>query len=213
MRREASPTPVPEARMRILLILAAAPGDPLRKNDPFMPLSLPLLAASAPGHDYRFVDMLAGEEPPYDVPFDLVGISVRITAEKTAYAIAAEFRKRNVKVVMGGPQISSAPFSAIGHADAVVVGEGEALWPVLLADLAAGGVLKRFYVASPAPFDARGHTIHQIDSFLDLASVPAAIAERRLYRKRYVFDTVFAARGCAVADVRIRLETSDKQQP
>ena len=102
--------------LKITLILAAAPDDPLRKNDPFMPLSLPLVAAAAPEHDYHFVDMLAGEIPEFDRPVDLVGISARITAERTAFEIADEFRKRGVKVVLGGAQPSSNAYAARAHA-------------------------------------------------------------------------------------------------
>src|SRR5512137_453286 len=131
--------------MKVTLILAAAPNDPLRKNDPFMPLSLPLLAGSAPEHEYTFVDMLAGEEPDYDAPADLVGISSRLTGEKTSYRIAEQYQQRGVKVVVGGAQISSVPHRAADHADAVAVGEGEVLWPLILKD-AAKGKLAKFYV-------------------------------------------------------------------
>lgn len=181
--------------MKITLILAAAPDDPLRQNDPFMPLSLPLVAGAAPDHDYTFVDMLGGEEPDFDQPAELVGISARLTAEKTAYRLAAEYRRRGVPVVLGGPQISSVPLRAVEHADAVAVGEGEVLWPLILEDLAAGE-LKELYVASPTPFDADGHSLRQVDAFLDLERVRPP--QRQHYRRSYVFDTVFAARGCAI---------------
>ena len=181
--------------MKVTLILAAAPNDPLRKNDPFMPLSLPLLAGSAPEHDYTFVDMLAGEEPDYDAPADIVGISVRLTAEKTSYRIAQEYRNRGVKVVLGGPQISSVPHRAVDQADAVAVGEGEVVWPLILRD-AQKGKLAKFYVASPHPFDAQGKSLRQIPSYADLSQAP--FGERRYYRRKYVFDTVYAARGCAI---------------
>ncbi|MCP4604683.1 MAG: radical SAM protein [Proteobacteria bacterium] len=183
--------------MKITLILAAAPDDPLRKNDPFMPLSLPLLAASAPDHDYRFVDMLRGETPDFDDPVDLVGISARITAEKTAYEIADRFRRQQVKVVLGGAQISAVPHRALTHADAVAVGEGEGIWPVIVRDCAED-VLKDFYVGSPLPFDAGAHTVHRSDGFLDLSTIPNTIQSRKIYKKKYTFDTVFSARGCAV---------------
>jgi radical SAM superfamily enzyme YgiQ (UPF0313 family) len=182
--------------VRITLILAAAEHDPLRKTDPFMPLSLPLLAAAAPGHEYTFVDMLAGEGIDFDRPADLVGISARMTAERTAYEIAAEFRRRGVKVVVGGPQISVNARRAAAHADAVAVGEGEVLWPLIVQD-AEAGALRKFYVASPEPFDGGGESVHQIPRFADLAT-EVARAERGPYRKRYAFDTVFATRGCAV---------------
>jgi radical SAM superfamily enzyme YgiQ (UPF0313 family) len=183
--------------MKITLILAAAPGDPLRKNDPFMPLSLPLIAASAPEHEYTFVDMLAGESVDFKKPCDLVGISARITAEKTAFAIADEYRKRKVLVVLGGAQASSNPHAAIEHVDAVVIGEGEGVWPILLRDI-ENRSLRRFYVGSARPFDARGQSVYQQNEFLDLSTIHNAVEMRKLYKRKYVFDTVFAARGCAI---------------
>lgn len=182
--------------MKITLILAASEDDPLRKNEPFMPLSLPLIAASCPDHDYTLVDMLSGEKPPYDSPADLVGISARATSEGTAYSVADEYRRRGIKVVLGGPQVSAVPHRARDHADAVVVGEGEPLWPVLLDHLAEG-TMRDYYVCSPGPFDANGGSVFQIESHADLDRTP--VAARHLFtKKKYVFDTVFAARGCNV---------------
>lgn len=181
--------------MKITLVMAAAPNDPLRKNHPFMPAALPLLAGAAPEHEYTFVDQLTDEEPDFAAPADLVGISVRITSEKTAFAMADRFRALGRKVVLGGPQVSSAPHRAAAHADAVVVGEGESLWPLVVAD-ADRGELRKFYVAMPGEFDAQGESIRKLDEYADLAEVP--FPERRHYRSKYVFDSVFAARGCAI---------------
>src|SRR4030067_927602 len=116
--------------MIIKLILAAGRNDSL-KNDPFMPLSLPIIASLAPEHKYIFSDMLSDQNINFNEKVDLVGISYRITAEKTAFKIAEKFREKKVKVVLGGPQASANPFEAIMHCDSVVIGEAEALWPVL----------------------------------------------------------------------------------
>lgn len=181
--------------MKIKLIISAAPDDPLKNKEPFMPLSLGLLVASAPNHKYILVDMLKGEKVNYDEPVDLVGISIRITAEKTAYKIADEFKKRNIKVVLGGPQASTAPLTAIKHADAVVIGEAELSWAKLLDDV-ENNQLKDFYIYSPDKFNPKGYKVHQINEYLDLKHVP--IANRKLYKKRYRFDTLLATRGCPV---------------
>lgn len=180
--------------MKITLILAASLTDPLRKNDPFMPLSLPILAGACPGHDYTFVDLLWEDDVPYDRPADLVGISMRYTAENRAYEIADEFRRRGVRVVLGGPQPSVVPFRALEHADAVAVGEAEGLWPVIVDD-AAHGRLRQFYVCSPRPFDPGAHTLHQVTTYPDLSGIRP---DRSHYGRRYVFDTVFASRGCPI---------------
>jgi radical SAM superfamily enzyme YgiQ (UPF0313 family) len=182
--------------MKIALILAASDKDPLIKLEPFMPLSLPLLAGSAPEHQYDFVNMLAGEKVNFNKKYDLAGISYRISAEKTAYRIAAEFNKKNVPVVLGGPQPSSVPLEAIKHADSVVIGEAEELWRILLNDFQKKR-LKHFYISSPIKFSPKGYSVHQINSFLDLKKVP--MPKRDFYKKHYAFDTVFASRGCPIS--------------
>jgi radical SAM superfamily enzyme YgiQ (UPF0313 family) len=181
--------------MKIKLILAASKTDPLRKNDPFMPLALPILAGLAPEHEYIFVDMLWEDDVRYDERVDLVGISVRYTAEKIAYEIADEFKKRGVKVVMGGPQISAVPFRAIRHADAVAVGEAEDLWSTIVSD-AGNGRLKSFYVCSPGRFDPGPYSMYKISSYPSLQRNAAPL--RSLFKKKYAFDTVFAVRGCPI---------------
>ena len=181
--------------MKITLILAAAKNDPLRKNDPFMPLSLPLLAGSAPDHEYTFVDMLAGESIDYKKPADVVGISARISAEKTAHKIADNFKELGVTVILGGAQISANPFEAKEHADAVVVGEGEFLWPQLLNDI-ENNKLKDFYVVSPDKFESKNYSVYQINSYPDLKNLSFPI--RSIFKKKYSFDTVFASRGCPI---------------
>jgi radical SAM superfamily enzyme YgiQ (UPF0313 family) len=183
------------ARMKIKLILAASRSDPLRKNDPFMPLSLPILAGLVPDHEYVFVDMLWEDDVRLDEPVDLVGISVRYTAEKRAYEIADEFRKRGVRVVLGGPQPTVVPFRAIKHADAVVVGEAEELWPVLLRDIQSKS-LKDFYVCAGKKFKNGPYSVYKTDEYPDLKR--NIVPSRNLFRKKYVFDTVYAVRGCPI---------------
>lgn len=182
--------------MKIKLILSANPNDPLKNREPFMPLSLPILAGAAPEHDYEFIDMLMDStEVRFDDPVDLVGISIRLSAEEIAYIIADEFRKRKVTVVLGGPQVSSDPFKAIEHADSVVIGEAETLWPKLIQDLQKNE-LKDFYVCSPASFDSRGRTSYQLDKMPDLKGLPTP--NRRLFKNKYTFDMVYASRGCPI---------------
>jgi radical SAM superfamily enzyme YgiQ (UPF0313 family) len=60
------------------------------------------------------------------------------------YEIADRFRERGVKVVLGGMHATAIPEEAIRHADAVVIGEAEEVWPQLLED-AGRGSLRQFY--------------------------------------------------------------------
>ncbi len=183
--------------MKIRLILSAKPDDPLRKKVPFMPLSLAILAGTAPEHQYAFTDMLREDGIDYEEDIDLVGISVRMSAEEEAFRVADRFRKnqKRVYVIMGGPQASSNPFESKKHADAVVIGEGEKLWPVLLEDI-NNDSLKDFYVCSPVRFIADGFSVYQLDKLPGLDQMP--VPRRGLFKKKYTFEMVYAARGCPV---------------
>jgi len=111
-------------------------------------LTLPYLAALTPeGWRIKLVDELL-EEIDFNEPVDLVAISTWTQTSWRAYDIAAEFRKRGVKVVMGGPHIHFHSDEAARHADAVGVGEGETIWPQILED-AASGRLKEVYRGEP----------------------------------------------------------------
>ena len=81
---------------------------------------------------------------PFDEATDLVAISVETYTAKRAYQIASEYRKRGVPVVMGGFHASLCPDEVALHAEAVVCGEAEILWPRVLDD-ARHGRLEKFY--------------------------------------------------------------------
>ncbi len=74
------------------------------------------------------------EKIPFDDPADLVAISVETYTAKRAYQIASEYRKRKVPVVMGGFHASLAQDEVAKYAEAVVIGEAEALWPHVIDD-------------------------------------------------------------------------------
>ena len=113
-------------------------------------LTLPYLAALAPkGWDIKLVDELL-EDVNYDEPADLVALSTWTQTSYRAYDIAAEFRKRNVTVVGGGPHIHFHSEEASEHFDSVGVGEGEEIWPQMLNDAAAGR-LQKIYKTEPLP--------------------------------------------------------------
>ncbi|NOT72804.1 MAG: B12-binding domain-containing radical SAM protein [Hyphomicrobium sp.] len=115
----------------------------------------------------------------YDIPTDLVAIPVETYTAKRAYQIASEFRKRRVPVVMGGFHATLAPDEVARYAEAVVVGEAEDLWPLVIED-ARSGRLKPLYKSDTQP---------------DLASIRY---DRRLFRgKNYLpIRLVETGRGC-----------------
>lgn len=84
------------------------------------------------------------ETIPYDVPTDLVAMSVETYTAKRSYQIASEFRRRGVPVVIGGFHPTLVPEEATEYAESIVVGEAEGLWPEVVEDFRAGR-LKRIY--------------------------------------------------------------------
>jgi len=108
------------------------------------PLTLATLAGLTPrGHEVQAIDDRL-EEIDYNEPRDLVGISVKTFTARRAYQIADEFRRRGVRVVLGGHHPTLMPDEAIQHADAILTGEAEGVWDRLLAD-AQRGQLEKIY--------------------------------------------------------------------
>lgn len=108
------------------------------------PLAIAVLSGLTPENWSRhlFDDRL--EDIDYDRPTDLVAISVETYNARRAYQIAAEYRKRNIPVIMGGFHPTFCPDEVREHADAVCVGEAEGVWAEVLSD-ASSGKLKPLY--------------------------------------------------------------------
>lgn len=107
-------------------------------------LTLPYLAALVPPEwEVNLIDEQL-DDLDFNAAVDVVAISTWTMNSIRAYEIADRFRERGVPVLMGGPHISFHCEEAAEHSDAVCVGEGEALWPRMLEDAAAGR-LKKIY--------------------------------------------------------------------
>ena len=72
-----------------------------------------------------------------DLPgeFDVVAISSFTAQINQAYALAEQYRKLGTKVILGGLHVTTMPHEAASHADAIVLGEGEVTWEMIIADL------------------------------------------------------------------------------
>jgi radical SAM superfamily enzyme YgiQ (UPF0313 family) len=95
--------------------------------------------------------------------YDLVAISTFTAQVYEAYEVADFYEERGIPVVMGGLTISSLAEEARGHCTSVVIGEGEPLWPRVLADYERND-LKPFYFQSPAgQYDLREAPMPRFD--------------------------------------------------
>ena len=94
---------------------------------------------------HEIADLKTLPELPTD--FDLVAISTFTAQFYEACDVADFYRAKNIPVVMGGITVSSLREEAKEHCTSVIIGEGELLWPELLADFELGA-LKPFYVTN-----------------------------------------------------------------
>ena len=151
-----------------------------RKKGLIPPLGLAMVAAVTPPE----VEVSLTDENVTDIDFqkeiDLVGITALTVTAPHAYEIADNFRARGAKVILGGAHPSVLPEEAIQHADAVVIGEAEGIWPNLINDFKANK-LQRVYRQSERP---------------SLVNLP--IPRRDLFAKGayYITNTISATRGC-----------------
>jgi radical SAM superfamily enzyme YgiQ (UPF0313 family) len=117
--------------------------------------------------------------PELPVDFDLVALSTFTAQFYEACDVADFYRAKNVLVVMGGITVTSLREQAKEHCASVVIGEGELLWPELLADFERGD-LKPFYIN---------------DREFDLADAPMPRFDL-LDPEKYNRLTVQTSRGC-----------------
>jgi radical SAM superfamily enzyme YgiQ (UPF0313 family) len=153
------PSSTRSTRMRLLLIGPTAldsEGQPIRQRRLYLPgLTLPMLAAVTPPEVDLTFCMETTERIPYDEPWDLVGLTGMGSGIVRAWQIADEFRHREVPVVIGGIAASLArPEWTLQHADALVTGEAEEIWPTVLADFGRGALRQVYRMEAPPPIDA-----------------------------------------------------------
>ncbi|MDB6122705.1 MAG: putative methyltransferase [Pedosphaera sp.] len=95
--------------------------------------------------------------------YDLVAISTFTAQVLEAFKVGDYYLSRNIPVIMGGLTISSLVEEAGEHCTSIVVGEGEPLWPQVLADFERGN-LKPVYTQSPAGgYDLRDAPMPRFD--------------------------------------------------
>ncbi|NLD47291.1 MAG: B12-binding domain-containing radical SAM protein [Clostridiaceae bacterium] len=137
--------------MKITFVL---PGIGKKKGDGYIktwkmePLTIATLKALTPGDvETEFYDDRL-ELINYDTSTDLVAITAETYTAARAYIIAGEFRKRGIKVVIGGYHASLMPQEVLEHADSVITGNAEAVWNKVISDF-KNGILQKTYKGCP----------------------------------------------------------------
>jgi len=148
----------------------------------FPQLTMPLLAAYTPPHwRVTHTDEIV-QRVRFDRPFSLVAITANTAAAPHAYQLAARYREQGIPVVIGGPHATLMPDEVANHANAVAVGEGELVWPMILRDCEEG----------------RLSGIYRSERLPDLEHMPAPrwdLIKGRVYGK----GVSIATRGCPFA--------------
>ena len=149
----------------------------LSRFSTFSPLGLAYVAAVTPSNwevkiaDENF-DTFKFEEA------DFVGITAFTSNITRAYEIAAMYRKRKIKVVIGGIHASMIPDEAQQFADTVVIGEVEGIWRKVLADFESN-CLKPSYIGPKIDYER-----------------VSILPRRDLLHPNYFWHSVQTSRGC-----------------
>jgi len=111
--------------------------------------------------DYKEIaDLNALDGLPGD--YDAVAISSFSAQMNEAYELADRFRAAGVVVILGGLHVTAMPDEALQHADCVVIGEGEPVWPQVVSDL-RNRKLQARYDARGKPFDLANSPMPRFD--------------------------------------------------
>jgi radical SAM superfamily enzyme YgiQ (UPF0313 family) len=143
----------------------------------FSPLGLAYVAAVTPSHwkvkiiDENF-ETFEFEEA------DLVGITAFTSNINRSYEIAQLYRKRKIKVIMGGIHASMIPDEVMRYTDSVIVGEVEGIWQKAIKDFENNNLSSKY-----------------IGPKIDLEHFKI-IPRRDLLHSNYLWQSVQTSRGC-----------------
>jgi len=128
--------------------------NPCSENQPkfkfFPPIALGMIKAlTPPNWEVTIID--ENTEDISTTNYDLVAITTTHHINK-AYKIAEIFKQKNITVVMGGAHASALPEEVANYADAVIIGDAEPLWHLVINDFEAGN-LKKIYNSKNLSYD------------------------------------------------------------
>ena len=153
--------------------------QPRRSRDAMHPLCFAILKRLTPPDVETVLYDERLEEIPLDEPTDLVAMTVETYTARRAYQLASAFRRRGVPVVMGGYHPTFLPRECLAYADAVVQGDAEGQWELVVEDAR----------------QRRLRPVYRRDGF---AALEGIVPDRSIFAgKRYVPVTLVQyGRGC-----------------
>ena len=147
-------------------------------------LGLPLLAAYTPKHIQVEIVDDALEAIPWDTSAEVIGISAKLIQRQRALDLAQAFRSKGKTVVLGGYLATLSPEGLTDHFDAICIGDGDRVWPQMVADM-ENDCLRKIYRADHG-------------ASLDAIPVPRydLLAEKSVVLSMKTSYPVQATRGC-----------------
>ncbi len=146
----------------------------------FMDLGLQTVASVTPKeHQIDFIDEYL-DPLDYKSDADIIALSAKTSCVTRAYQVADEYKRRGHTVVMGGIHASLRPDEALQHADVVVDGEAEELWPQVVADLQRG----------------KAKQLYKAPGFPEMSRIPPASWDFIKQPSQYFYKQIQTTRGC-----------------
>jgi len=143
----------------------------------FSPLGLAYVAAVTPS-DWKVKIIDENFETFEFEEADLVGITAFTSNINRGYEIAQLYRKRKIKVIMGGIHASMIPDEVMRYTDSVIVGEVEGIWQKAIKDFENNKLSSKY-----------------IGPKIDLEHFKI-IPRRDLLHSNYLWQSVQTSRGC-----------------
>lgn len=94
-----------------------------------------IAGATPPEFEVEAIDEFVDLWDPETQETDAVALSTLTALAPRSYRIADVFRKRGIPVIIGGMHPTFLPEEAQQHADAIILGQGELVWPQVCRDL------------------------------------------------------------------------------
>lgn len=145
---------------------------------------LTLAGLTPPEIEVEYLEVADVDEDNLPLRFDAVALSTLTATSKEAFRLAARFREAGVPTILGGLHATLAPDECRPHVDSLIIGEGEPVWPEVVADLQRGELKEVYDARARGPFDFASAPLPRFDL---LAS------------DRYPRFTVQTQRGCPYA--------------
>lgn len=128
-----------------------------------------------PPHTVDIIDEAFGPAGTADLitsgNYGLVGITAYTSTATRAYELATLCREKKIPCILGGPHAWAMPDEAGQFFDSVAVGEGESIWPQVVADAAASRLQKRYEgrpIELTAGLGAAAQTLQPINGHYDI---------------------------------------------